>query len=141
MKNYAINFTTQTITVSKSFQRRASQMGTEEFKTMMELHKLNMKIVTKAPSHKGDKRLTYNKIINYLKTFEDKESRLADFEAVRAASKVQDNPYQYVVKWFDETYPVRGVKPKLNENHKIILLPKANEKSEPAAQEKAEAAV
>lgn len=131
MKNYAINFTTNTITVAKSFQREASKMGTDAFNTMMELRKLGMKIVTKeTTNHKGGNRLTYKKIIRYLETFEDKESHLADFATVRTASKVQKNPYQYVVDWFDKTYPIREATPQLNSDHKIIFLPKAKEKTE-----------
>ena len=123
MKDYTINFTTNTIIISKSFQTKASKMGTDAFKTMMRLRKLNMPIVIKdAPRKSSSNRLTYKKIKNYLSTFEDKEARLAAFEKVRNESLVQDNPYKYVIEWFDKTYPIRVKKPT---PAKITALPKA----------------
>lgn len=47
MKNYKINFAANTVTVTKDFLKKAEQLGTVEFNTMMELRKLGMTITIK----------------------------------------------------------------------------------------------
>ena len=42
MKNYGINFATNTITLTQKFAKEASQIVTEAFKTMMELRQLGI---------------------------------------------------------------------------------------------------
>lgn len=66
MKNYEINFATNTITITQKFAKEASQIGTEAFKTMMELRQLGMTIITKAPvQKKKNSNLTYAKMERY----------------------------------------------------------------------------
>ena len=64
-KPYAIDFTTNTVTVTKKFQEAASMIGTTEFNTMMQLRQMNLTIVTKAPAKKKGK-LTYDKMKKYI---------------------------------------------------------------------------
>ena len=47
-KPYAIDFTTNTVTVTKKFLEAASMIGTTEFNTMMQLRQMNLTIVTVA---------------------------------------------------------------------------------------------
>ena len=72
MKNYEINFATNTITITQKFAKEASQIGTEAFKTMMELRQLGMTIITKAPvQKKKNSNLTYAKMERYISLLED----------------------------------------------------------------------
>jgi len=120
MKNYEINFATNTITITKKFAQEASQIGTEAFKTMMELRQLGMTIITKAPVQKKNSSLTYKKMEKHIALMEDAEKYQAEFEAVRAESLAMKVPYVYVQKWFKETFPNYGKLPKRNAKMKII---------------------
>ena len=123
MKNYSINFATNTITLTQKFAKEASQIGTEAFKTMMELRQLGMTIITKEPVQKKNTNLTYKKMEKYISLLEDAEKYQAEFKAVCAESLAMKVPYVYVQKWFKETFPNYGKLPERNAELKIINTP------------------
>lgn len=123
MKNYSINFTTNTITITQKFAKEASQIGTEAFKTMMELRQLGMTIITKEPVQKKNTNLTYKKMGKYISLLEDAEKYQDEFKAVCAESLAMKVPYVYVQKWFKETFPNYGKLPERNEQMKIVNTP------------------
>ena len=122
--DYEINFTTNTITVTKQFREEASQLNTEAFKTMKDLLALNMTIVEREIKRKSPKvpKWSYAEMENYLKQTEDSENWLADFEALKKAVA-----HGVVWSWFKSNFnPVdakgKRITPKLR-NHKIIVMP------------------
>ena len=123
MKNYSINFTTNTITITQKFAKEASQISTEAFKTMMELRQLGMTIITKEPVQKKNTNLTYKKMEKYISLLEDAEKYQAEFSAVCAESLAMKVPYVYVQKWFKKTFPNYGKLPERNAELKIINTP------------------
>ena len=123
MKNYEINFTTNTITITQKFAKEASQIGTDAFKTMMDLRQLGMTIVTKAPVHKKTSSLTYKQMERYIALLEDAEKYQAEFKTVCAESLAMKAPYAYVSNWFKKTFPNYGKQPQRNEKMKIINTP------------------
>ena len=127
MKNsqYKIDFISNTIIVTKKFVEAASRMDTEEYKTMLELRKMGMRIQTKAaaPRKATRARLSYTKMLNYIACVANSESYLADFQVIQTASKGQSNPYQYVRTWFDLTFPNYAALPELDENRRIVVTP------------------
>ena len=123
MKNYEINFITNTITITKKFAQEASQIGTEAFKTMMELRQLGMTINTKESVQKKNTSLTYDKMKKYIALMEDAEKYQAEFEAVCAESLAMKVPYVYVSNWFKKTFPNYGKLPERNAELKIINTP------------------
>ena len=123
MKNYSINFTTNTITITQKFAKEASQIGTEAFKTMMELRQLGMTIITKEPVQKKNTNLTYKKMKKYISLLEDAEKYQAEFNAVYAESLAMKVPYVYVQKWFKKTFPNYGKLPERNAELKIVNTP------------------
>ena len=123
MKNYEINFATNTITITQKFAQEASQIGTESFKTMMELLQLGMTIITKTPAKKKNTSLTYAKMETYISLLEDAEKYQAEFKAVCAESLAMKVPYVYVSNWFKKTFPNYGKLPERNAELKIINTP------------------
>ena len=124
MKNYEINFATNTITITQKFAKEASQISTEAFKTMMELRQLGMSIITKAPvQKKKNSNLTYAKMERYISLLEDAEKYQAEFKAVCAESQAMKVPYVYVSNWFKQTFPNYGKLPERNAELKIINTP------------------
>ena len=120
-KHYEIKWETRKVIVTRAFVEKASQLGTDEFKTMMELQQLGMDIVVKgAPKRKGVHRATYNQMRAYISCLEDADRYLAEFEQTRIASLEKPNPYLHVVEWYEKTFPNHNAKPEYDENHYII---------------------
>ena len=71
MKNmdYSINWSTNTITVTKKFMNAASQMNTDAYALMMELRALGMKMTVKETPHRKacPTRLTYTRMLAHIK--------------------------------------------------------------------------
>ena len=122
-KPYSIDFTTNTITVSKKFLEQASKIGSEAFTTMMQLRQMNMTITVKTPTKKRNTQLTYSKMEKYISLLEDANKYHAEFEAVKEESTAYNAPYAYVQKWFKKTFPCYGKQPERNESLKIINAP------------------
>lgn len=125
-QSYAINFVTNTITVTKQFREEASQMGTEAFKTMKDLLALNMTIVEREIKRKSPKvpKWSYAEMRNYLEQVENSESWLADFEALKKAVA-----HGVVWSWFKSNFsPVdekgKRIVPTMSANHRIVVMPK-----------------
>ena len=121
IKDYEINFTTNTITVSRRFSRKACKLDSAEFKIMMQLRELNMEIVEQVERpRRSVHRATYNQMRAYLSCLEEAERWLKEFEVVRMASKEKANPYQHVCEWYEKNFPNHRGLPELDENGKII---------------------
>lgn len=131
-KPYSINFTTNTVTVTKKFLEAASMIGTTEFNTMMQLRQMNLTIVTKAPVQKKNSKLTYDKMKKYIALLDEAEKYQTEFDAVLNESKAYDASYAYVLKWFKKTFPNYGKQPERNSELRIVNTP-ANYDEEDAA--------
>ena len=121
-KPYAIDFTTNTVTVTKKFLEAASMIGTTEFNTMMQLRQMNLTIVTQAPAKKKSK-LTYDKMKKYISLLDEAEKYQTEFDVVLNESKAYDASYAYVLKWFKKTFPNYGKQPERDVNLKIVNTP------------------
>ena len=122
-KPYAIDFTTNTVTVTKKFLEAAQMIGTPEFNTMMQIREMGMTIITKAPAKKKNTKLTYDKKQKYINLLDEAEKYQAEFERVQIESLAYDASYAYVLKWFKKTFPSYGKQPERDANLKIVNTP------------------
>ncbi len=99
-----------TAQVTKSFQKNACIFGTEEFKLWREYltyfpnAKMQTKSIKKNPDKKTRRNLTFANMVEYMKTQENSEDLLAEFETMKSRSKIQASPYQYVLSWFEAKF-------------------------------------
>ena len=99
-----------TAQVTKAFQKNAVIFGTEEFKLWREYltyfpnAKMQTKSIKKNPNKKTRRNLTFANMVEYMKTQENCEDLLAEFETMKSRSKVQASPYQYVLSWFEAKF-------------------------------------
>lgn len=126
-QNYEINFATNTITVTRKFLQEASQMGTDAFTQMRQLQELNMPIAVQE-IHRKPKiaKWSFERMERYLKNVQDSEKWTADYTAMKESAS-----HAEVWGWFKSNFiqvdkKGRRIAPILNENHKIIVMPKAN---------------
>ena len=114
MKNYEISFENCTVTLSASFLRKASTLGTKEYQEMLQLrHDLPGFQFQKAEVEKKTaskyKNLTYKHMREYIAASiadeAEAKAMLGQMKKVEALSKVQTNPYKYVHDWFIKQFP------------------------------------
>ena len=113
-ENYTIDFATETVIVSKKFLKEAGIYGSPAYNTLKDIRRDNptFPIVVREIKKKENKKSYRNLTVDNMKFFvqncmEDnrpQEARLAEFEAVKALSKVQSSPYSYIKAWFLKTY-------------------------------------
>ena len=100
----------ETAQVTKAFQKNAVIFGTEEFKLWREYltyfpnAKMQTKSIKKNPDKKTRRNLTFANMVEYMKTQENSEDLLAEFETIKSRSKIQKSPYQYVLSWFEAKF-------------------------------------
>lgn len=95
--------------VTKAFEKKASIFGTEEFKLWREYKvvfpnaKMVTKTIKKSETQKKRRNRTYENMEAYINTLVD-EAVKKEFETVKARSKIQTSPYQYVLDWFEKRF-------------------------------------
>lgn len=95
--------------VTKAFEKKACIFGTDEFqqwreyKAMFPLAKMVTKTIKKSETQKKRRNRTYENMEAYINTLVD-EAVKKEFETVKARSKIQTSPYQYVLDWFEKRF-------------------------------------
>lgn len=120
-KNYKIDYTTNTVTLTKKFAEAAGIVGSAAFNEMKELRALGMTIQVQKASEsvkKAQKKWSYTQMERYLRNVENSAEYLADFITIREAKDYMD-----VWGWFKATFPNYNKTPELNSNHKIRVTP------------------
>ena len=96
--------------VTKAFEKKACIFGTEEFKRWREYKAMfpnavmTTKSIKKNTNKKTRRNLTFANMVEYMKTQENSEDLLAEFETMKSRSKIQASPYQYVLSWFEAKF-------------------------------------
>ena len=62
---------------------------------------MTTKDIKKNHNKKTRRNLTFANMVEYMKTQENSEDLLAEFETMKSRSKIQASPYQYVLSWFE----------------------------------------
>ena len=99
-----------TAQVTKAFEKKACIFGTDEFKLWREYKAMfpnavmTTKSIKKNTNKKTRRNLTFANMVEYMKTQENSEDLLAEFETMKSRSKVQASPYQYVLSWFEAKF-------------------------------------
>ena len=133
-KAYEINWSTNTITMTKKFAAEAIQYGTEAYNMLMDVRSKGFHIVVKeaAPRKACPTRITFKQMENILSCMDYADERLAQLHIVMDAGKGQKNQYEYVRRWFLKNYPHFAETPVLNSSNHLVaprveLMPEAAE--------------
>ena len=128
--NYdAIN---NTVTISASFAKKASQVGSAEYDIMLKLRKdyPNLKVVKEEKI--GKAQLTYKTMEEFIRLHRDSAELLNEFAGAKTLSKFHSMPFTFVKKWFENQFPYfKEGNYELDEEGKIKVLP-LKEKDAPA---------
>ena len=109
---FTFNHIEKTIIGTKSAIKRASVLGSDEYKILNKMMKeqptytVSEKILNKkVESKKTYNGLTLSKMKDYIKTQSNSEENLAKFEKVKEVAKAKNALYPLTKKWFLKTFP------------------------------------
>lgn len=120
---YKIDYTTNTITVTKKFMEDAGIIGTPAFITMKELRQMGMTITVKETAPRKNNKITYAQMVQYISCVENSTLYMAQFNAIREEAKSKNNPYNRVLEWFNQTFPCFYDMPEFNAKNEVIVTP------------------
>ena len=143
MTGYNYDAITNTLTMTASFAKKASQLNTPEYNTVRQLRLDNpgMKIekaIRKTPSNQP-MNATFAQMEGFITKCANSEERLDVFEKIKALSKIQASPYAYVRKWFLENYANYAEDPEFDANGFVIVKTKSQMEAEKKAKAQEEA--
>ena len=143
MTGYNYDAITNTLTMTASFAKKASQPNTPEYNTVRQLRLDNpgMKIekaIRKTPSNQP-MNATFAQMEGFIAKCANSEERLDVFEKIKALSKIQASPYAYVRKWFLDNYANYSDQPEFDADGFVVVKTKSQMEAEKKAKAKEEA--
>jgi len=97
-----------TLYLTDTFLKKASVPGSSEYNYIREARRdasLRIEKETK-PKKTAPKSITFKQMEAYIALFDDENKTMhANFEKIKAMSKIQTSPYKYVKTWFEATFP------------------------------------
>ena len=107
MKNITANMIDNTLTVSKSFYKKASVCGSAEYYELRQamIENPGFKIVFKSIEKKTYNGLTFAVMKAYIESQSNSEKQLKVFEAVKRIAEMKGSKYPLTKKWFLKNYP------------------------------------
>ena len=112
-KGIMVNHTTGTITLTKVFAKKSETYGTPEYKDLMDVlseprtstYKIVIRTIKKNPNKETFRNLTYKNMEDFIKSTDNPDAYMKEFEITKMRSKVQSSPYKFVANWFTTTFP------------------------------------
>lgn len=120
--NYYFDYNTNTLYVTKAFDKKASKYNSAECNIIMSLRQMFSNVTIKiaeAPKAKS-KTLSYDLMLKYIVRMPNARDLLKEYENVRLMSKCQKSPYKYVCKWFEAKFPNYGKMVSFDEKGELV---------------------
>ena len=140
---YSYDALTNTLTMTASFAKKASQLNTPEYKTLLQLRLDNpgMKIEKATPKASSNRPVSipFAKMEDFIAQCRDSQKRLNAFNKVKALSKIQASPYAYVRTWFLDNYANYSEQPEFDADGFVVVKTKSEVEAEAKAKAEAEA--
>ena len=142
VRGCSYNPMTNTLSLSESFVKKASRLGTPEYKMVLQYQKdhpdLKMVEMEKKPSeHKRD-AVTYTRMEQTIKLCRDSEARMKQYERMRTWAEIQDAPFLKLKAWFLNNYANYDSMDDIDEEG--FFIPKTKEQVKAEAEKKAKEA-
>lgn len=127
-KGYKVDFSKSTITVNYTFAKAMEEYGSDEYNTIKGILAdfPQMKVVVKAGREQKttpkNKRMTYENMERYMKTFTNAEALLNTFNDVKEMSKKEASPYKFVLDWFNAQFPNHKTECPIVQNDEVKII-------------------
>ena len=110
-----------TLTISASFAKKASKVGSPEYEMILKLRKDFPTLTIKQEAKReGKKCLNYKKMAEFISMHRNSKELLALFEKVKKLSHVQPMPYKYVETWFNNNFPYYSDQPTFDADGYVV---------------------
>lgn len=140
---YSYDALTNTLSLTTSFAKKASQLNTPEYKILLQLRLDNpgMKIEKATPKASSNRPVSipFAKMEGFIAQCRDGQKRLDAFNKVKALSKIQTSPYAYVRTWFLDNYANYSDQPEFDADGFVVVKTKSEVEAEAKAKAEAEA--
>ena len=107
MKNgYNFDALNNVLTISASFAKKASKVGSLEYNIILKLRKDFPDLTIQQEAKKeGKKGINYTQMEDFIAMHRNKDELKAEMDKVRKLSRIQPMPYKYVKTWFENRFP------------------------------------
>lgn len=121
MNGYTFNALNNTLTISASFAKKASKVGSLEYNIILKLRKDFPDLTIQQEAKKeGKKGLTFGQMEDFIALHRNAEELTALFNKVCKLSRVQPMPYKYVKTWFEDRFPYYSDQPTFDADGFVI---------------------
>ena len=133
---YSYDVTTNTLTVTADFAKKASRINTAEYRIVRQFRMdypnitIERKTINSNRSHAGIK---YEDMERYMSLCRTGETYLRVFQTVKKLSKGQPSPYKYVRHWVDNLFPHYSEQPVIDADGFIVENPEVVKVQKPLA--------
>ena len=129
MKNngYAYDAISNTLVMTSTFAKRASQLNTPEYRIIRQLRMDNPGLTIERKSSNATHTrvgIKYADMEHYIKQCRNSEENLIEYRKIRALSEHRSSPYAFVRKWFDNAVPNVSEQPEFDEEGFVVEKPR-----------------
>ena len=141
VRGCSYNPMTNTLALTANFVKKASRLGTAEYKMVLQYQKdhpgLEIVELKKDNEHKRD-TVTYTRMEQTIKLCRDSEARMKQYKQMRIWAEIQDAPFLKLKAWFLNNYANYDSMDDIDDEG--FFLPKTKAEVKAEAEEKAKEA-
>ena len=121
MNGYNFDALNNTLTISASFAKKASKVGSLEYNIILKMRRDFPNLTIQREEKKeGKKGLSFVQMENFIAMHRNAKELKTLFEKVKKLSRVQPMPYKYVKTWFEDRFPYYSDQPTFDEDGFIV---------------------
>ena len=121
MNGYNFDALNNTLTISASFAKKASKVGSLEYNIVVKLRRDFPNLTIRQEAKKdGKKSITFAQMEAFIDLHRNAEELKKLFNNVRKLSRVQPMPYKYVKDWFENRFPYYSDQPTFDADGFVI---------------------
>ena len=121
MNGYKYDALNNTLTISASFARKASKVGSPEYNIILKLRHDDPDLAIQQEEKKEGKRgITFGQMEDFIGMHRNAQDLKTLFEKVKKLSRIQPMPYKYVKDWFEDKFPYYTDAPVLDEDGYVV---------------------
>ncbi len=110
-----------TLTISASFAKKASRVGSPEYSIILKLRRDFPNLtIQQEEKREGKKSVTFAQMKSFIALTHNAKETLVQFDKVKKLSRVQPMPYKYVKTWFDNNFPYYSEQPTFDADGFVI---------------------
>ena len=121
MANYTFDALTNTLTISASFAKKASKVGSLEYNVILKLrHDFPNLTIKQEAKREGKKSITFAQMEAFIALHRNADELTKLFNSVRMLSRIQPMPYKYVKTRFENKFPYYSEQPAFDADGFVI---------------------